>query len=291
MTEGTTPSPHCFPRPLAMQSTRRSRRGAPRWRGRWLSRLGIARLLATGARAACASVFFVGAGRLDVSLILLGGRSEARHVSIDLDDSGRGFIPVPWRSLTEIDLMIQNSLTVGGPAEYYFAIDYDPAVPFDLLGFTAETPRRTTLAWSTVGRSGSQGGTSGGPGPLAPSPASTSTWAGDRLDGQPMSYLYLDATAAPAGSILPARGDDPRRIHRALPPTGVRLVDPRAPIASLTRPAGSRTFHVNGVKAVRCKFPEARARCPSPTGRQRFSASPASATTPGKESFARPPPS
>src|SRR5262249_21982400 len=126
---------------------------------------------------------------------------EVRHVPVEIDASGRGFIPVPWRSLAAIDMLVQNlSSPPAQPADFYYAIDYDPTVPYDLLSFTAQdAPGGAALAWSTDSEERLAG---------------WNIWRSETLlgpfsrinrylvpgtgpTGQSMSYVYLDSTVEP----------------------------------------------------------------------------------------------
>lgn len=162
------------------------------------------RLLGDGSQGGLRIRFFGGEpGEWDVSLIVYpaGQTGDTRHVSVELDSSGRGFIPVPWKGFAAIDLVIQNlSSPAAAPADYYFSVDYDPTVPYDLLSFTAdESTAGAALTWSTESEERLAGWNIWrGKGPLGPfTRVNRFLVPGAGMMGQAMGYMYVDSSVAP----------------------------------------------------------------------------------------------
>ncbi len=143
------------------------------------------------------------AGAWDVLLIVYaaGPLGTVRSVPLEMDGSGHGYIALPWKDLAAIDILIQNLAAPGTqPANYSFAIDYDPAIPFDLLGFTtAESADGALLTWLTESEERLAGWNiyrSAAPlGPFTRINQYLLPGAGDA--GRPMSYIFLDSSALP----------------------------------------------------------------------------------------------
>ncbi|MGH9869303.1 MAG: hypothetical protein ACREAA_14215 [Candidatus Polarisedimenticolia bacterium] len=142
-----------------------------------------------------------GAGRWDVGLLVrAAGSSDVRFVPVELDDTGLAQISVPWRHLAAVELLVQNLSPGTAPADYAFAVEHDPRVPYDLLSFTASpTDQGVSLAWATEDEQRVAGwNVYRGLGPLGPF-SRLNPWLvpGGGLQGQPMSYVYVDDTTQP----------------------------------------------------------------------------------------------
>jgi hypothetical protein len=142
-------------------------------------------------------------GAWDLSALVYSAREpgQVRHVQIEMDPSGHGYIAIPWRSLAVIDLLIQNlSAPASSPADYAFTIEYDPAVPYDLLSFTADdSGRGAVLSWSTESEERMAGwNILRGTGPLGPfSRINQFLLPGAGRTDQSMSYVFVDSSVEP----------------------------------------------------------------------------------------------
>ena len=141
-------------------------------------------------------------GVWDVSLVVYSARSgEIRHVAVEVDATGRGYIALPWKSLGALDLMIQNlGAPRSGTGEYTFDITYDATVPFDLLTFTADNSGSgAMLNWSTESEERVAGWSIfRGPGPLGPfTRVNQYLLPGAGRAEQEMSYVFVDSTVEP----------------------------------------------------------------------------------------------
>jgi len=196
----------------------------------------LVRMLGDGSQGGLRVRFF-GAepGEWDVSLLVYSaGRSgEVRHVAMEIDGSGRGFVPVPWKGLAAIDLMIQNlAAPAMAPADYYFTIDYDPAVPYDLMALNAEDAGgRAMLTWSTESEERLAGwNVWRGPGPLGPfSRINRYLVPGAGQPDTPMSYFFVDSSVEPGRKYYYyLEGVTLEGFTETSHPTGVRLARPPA---------------------------------------------------------------
>ena len=161
----------------------------------------LVRLLGDGSRGGLRIEFSGGDGGLwDLSLLVHSATrpGEIFYVPIEVDDLGRGQIAFPWRTVAAADLLVQNLATPrASQADYSFRIDYDPVLPFDLLGFTAtESPQGARLSWSTDGEENLAGwNVYRATGPLGPYSRINSypIPAAGSID-EPMAYVFVDGS-------------------------------------------------------------------------------------------------
>ena len=136
----------------------------------------------------------------DVSLLVHSASvpGDVRHVPVEVDEVGRAHIAIPWRQLAAIDVVIQNLSTPGATAaDYTFAVDYDPAVPYDLLSFVAaEAGAEATLTWTTESETRLAGwNILRGPAPLGPfSRINKYLLPGAGGAGNPVGYVFVDSS-------------------------------------------------------------------------------------------------
>lgn len=142
-------------------------------------------------------------GVWDVSLLVHFAEhpGDPRLIPVELDGDGRGILALPWRTISGAGLVIQNlATTLSGPADYSFAIERDPAIPFDLLTFTArEGAGGAVLDWTTDSEEGLAGwNIFRSSGPLGPfSRINTHLVPGAGVTDRTMNYLFVDATPEP----------------------------------------------------------------------------------------------
>jgi len=165
----------------------------------------MVRLLGDGSPGGLRVRFAGGAdGAWDVALLVYGAAdpTDVRFVPLDPDGAGRAEIALPWRNLAAIELVVQNLAThpTAPPADWSFAIDYDPVVPFDLLSFGAsDSGRGVVLSWSTDSEERLAGwNVLRGTAPLGPfSRINRYLVPGAGTSSTPMSYMFVDASTEP----------------------------------------------------------------------------------------------
>jgi hypothetical protein len=98
---------------------------------------------------------FDGAGGAgwDVTLLVVpaGLEEPIRLAEVRLEDGSHGSSAIPWQDLAAVIVVVQN---LGGErrdeGRYALTAVYDPVVPFDLMGFTAEPEGRdVAIRWNT----------------------------------------------------------------------------------------------------------------------------------------------
>ncbi len=167
----------------------------------------VVRLLGDGSSGGLRVRFAGGSeGAWDVALLVYGvsDPDDVRFVPLEVDGSGRAEIALPWSRLAAIDVLVQNLTTRAGakPEDWSFAIDYDPVVPFDLLGFGAsDSGRGAVLSWSTDSEERLAGwNVYRSTAPLGPfSRINRYLVPGAGTTTSPMSYLFVDGSAEPGG--------------------------------------------------------------------------------------------
>ncbi len=140
-------------------------------------------------------------GVWDIALVVHSADdpAEVHLVPVEIEEAGIATISVPWRTLAAVQVLIQNLAAPGAPlADYSFAIDHDPTLPFDLLGFSADASARgAVLSWSTEEEDRLAGwNVYRAHAPLGPfSRVNQFLLPAAGATGRPMSYVFLDSSA------------------------------------------------------------------------------------------------